>query len=70
LHLLTNGRQLIAKALTKGKTNKWDGDAFIVNIDDAQYALSLNEHVKEVWLTNLKSKYNANDKKKRLFLTL
>jgi hypothetical protein len=33
-------------------------------------ALSLVEHVWEVWLTNPKNKYNTNDEKKRSFLTL
>jgi hypothetical protein len=68
LRLLTNGRQLIAKAPTKEKTNMYNGDAFIVHIDDARYALSFNEHVGEVWLTNRKSKYNASDEKNRSFL--
>ena len=45
-------------------------DAFIVDIDDARYALSLDDHVREVWLTNPESKYNAHDEKKRSFLTL
>ncbi|PVH70483.1 hypothetical protein DL98DRAFT_540816 [Cadophora sp. DSE1049] len=89
LCLLTNGRQLIAKApkektntnvgydktersqaSAKKRTNTYDGDAFIVDIDDARYALSLDEHVGEVWLTNPESKYNASDEKKRSFLTL
>jgi hypothetical protein len=70
LRLLTNSRQLIAKAPTKEKTNMYNGDAFIVHIDDARYALSFNEHVGEVWLTNPESKYNAYDEKKRSFLTL
>ncbi|KAF4636178.1 hypothetical protein G7Y89_g1900 [Cudoniella acicularis] len=49
-------------------TNTYDGDAFIVDIDNARYALSLDEHVREIWLTNRKNKYNANDKKNRSFL--
>jgi hypothetical protein len=48
LRLFTNSRQLIAKALTKEKTNMYNRDAFIVYIDDARYALSFNKHVKEV----------------------
>jgi hypothetical protein len=48
----------------------YDGDTFIIDIDDAQYALSLNKYIGEIWLTNLESKYNAKDRKKRLFLML
>ena len=43
----------------------YDGDVFIVDIDKARYALSLDEHVGEIWLTNRKNKYNANDEKNR-----
>jgi hypothetical protein len=48
----------------------YNEDAFIIDIDNARYTLFLNEYVGEIWLTNPESKYNANDKKKRLFLTL
>jgi hypothetical protein len=48
----------------------YDGDAFIANRDDARYGLSLDEHIGEIWLSNPESKYNANDEKKRSFLTL
>jgi len=46
----------------------YDRDVFIVNIDDARYALSFNKHVREIWLTNWKNKYNANNKKNKSFL--
>ena len=63
---LPNGRELIEKASTK----EYKGDAFIVTKDDARYALSLDEHVGEIWMTNPESRYNAYDAKKRSFLTL
>lgn len=54
---------------TEPRIDKHDGDVFIVNIDDAQQALH-RENIYEVWLTNLKNNYNANDEKKRSFVTL
>lgn len=47
--------RLISKASAKSNTNTYDGDAFIVDINDARYALSLNDHVGEIWLTNRKN---------------
>lgn len=54
----------------KTTTNTYEGDCFIVGKDDARYALSLDGHVGEIWLTNPEKKYNAYDNKKRSFLTL
>jgi hypothetical protein len=48
----------------------YDGEVFIVDVDDARDALSNIEDVWEVWLTNPEEKYNANDEKKRSFITL
>ena len=56
------------QASVEEKSNKFDGNAFIVNIDDAQYALSFKEHVGEIWLTNRKYNCDENDEKNRTFL--
>ncbi|KAL2256029.1 hypothetical protein VTK26DRAFT_2324 [Humicola hyalothermophila] len=54
----------------KEKTTTYKGDAFIVSKGDAQYALSVDGHVGEIWLTTPGDDYKAYDGKKRSFLTL
>lgn len=51
-------------------TYLYEGNAFIVSIDDTQYAMSVVGHVGEIWLTTPGGDYKAYDGKKRSFLTL
>jgi hypothetical protein len=65
LRLITNGRQLIAKASTTEETNTESvkyGDVFALNIEDARYALSCGQDVTEIFVTNPKTSNKIGDK--------
>jgi hypothetical protein len=65
LRLLTNGRQLIAKASTTEKTNTESvkyGDVFALNIEDARYALSCGQSVTQIFVMNPKTANKIGDK--------
>jgi hypothetical protein len=65
LRLFTNGRQLIAKASTTEKTNTESikyGDVFALNIEDARYALSCDQNVTQIFVTNPKTANKIGDK--------
>lgn len=51
-------------------SNIYEGGVFIVHKEDVRYALSLDQHVWEIWLTNPEQRYNTYDGKRRSFLTL
>ncbi|KGQ02605.1 hypothetical protein BBAD15_g12189 [Beauveria bassiana D1-5] len=51
-------------------SNTYQGGVFIVHKEDVRYALSLDQHVWEIWLTNPEQRYNTYDGMKRSFLTL
>lgn len=51
-------------------TNNYKGGVFIVRKEDARYALSRDQDIWEIWLTNPEQGYNTYDGKKRSFLTL
>ncbi|KID66216.1 hypothetical protein MBR_09427, partial [Metarhizium brunneum ARSEF 3297] len=54
----------------RATSNKYKGGVFIVRKEDARYAMSLDQHIWEIWLTNPEQRYNTYDGKKRSFLTL
>lgn len=61
---------LTIEAPPSSEADRHDGDLFIVDIADARQALSHDDQVWEIWLTNPESRYNANHEKKRSFVTL
>lgn len=66
LRLLTNSqRKLITEAPTKKKTNTEPvkyGDVFALNIKDARYALSCDQNVTEIFVTNPKTPHKIGEK--------
>ncbi|EFY94600.2 hypothetical protein X797_011328 [Metarhizium robertsii] len=50
--------------------NDYVGQSFLVNIEDARFALASSQNVWEIWLTNPEQRYNSFFGKKASFITL